>query len=168
MYGDVEVWLHAFLIFSSRFHTPAALPPRKEFWYESGRKLLDVVLLPGIEARFRDLSARNVATALVEPPLDRIAITITYSSALWWHTWDTKSLFSCPHGILKPALMLFPLWARGCVNKQLSSPKSCVSSFFLIVQYCYHIVGEVLCNIYCWVRFLYRLNSKIRLTEVWS
>ena len=86
MYGDVEVQLHAFLIFSGRFHIPAALSSRKEFWYESGRKLLDVVLLPGIEARFPDLSARNVATALVEPLLDRIAITITDSSALWWLT----------------------------------------------------------------------------------
>ena len=47
---------------------------------------MDVVLLPGIEARFPDLSARNVATALVEPPVDRIVITITDSSALWWHT----------------------------------------------------------------------------------
>ena len=40
------------------------------------------MLLPGIEARFPDLSARNVATALVEPPVDRIAVTITDSSAL--------------------------------------------------------------------------------------
>ena len=82
----MEVKLHAFLIFSSRFHTSATLCTRKDFWYESGGKLLDVVLLPGIEARFPDLSARNVATALVEPPVDRIVITITDSSALWWHT----------------------------------------------------------------------------------
>jgi len=47
---------------------------------------MNVVLLLGIEARFPDLSARNVATALVELPLDRIAITITDSSALLWHT----------------------------------------------------------------------------------
>jgi len=86
VYGDVELWLHAFLIFSSRFQTPATLSSRKEFWYESGRKRLDVVLLPGIETRFPDLSAHNVATALVELPLDRIAVTITDSSALWWHT----------------------------------------------------------------------------------
>ena len=86
MYGDVEVKLNAFLIFSGRFHISAALSSRKEFWYKSGRKLVDVVLLPGIETRFPDLSVRDIATAVVEPPLDRIAITITDSSALWWHT----------------------------------------------------------------------------------